>query len=285
MPIISNENNFFCENHFVFLENEILVKSSALTNNTGTPLNQNDLPDDKTLHKILEAQFASDWFCEPEKNYCAFMLEKDSPLPAGYSTIPLRSFFWKTKSPYEQENALPCPLGNLASRAHGFLRLRETYIYCPKCGKKLEVSETLTAKVCPSCGREDFPRIEPAVIVLVSRNTPGGKEVLLVKSKTSVNKYFSCIAGFIEHGETAEETVKREVLEETGITVKNIRYVGSQAWPFPDQLMLAFRAALAGGEIKIQEEEIADAAWFKRDSLPETPPPGSVAYNLIFGKF
>ena len=110
-------------------------------------------------------------------------------------------------------------------------------------------------------------------------------EILLAQHKNRGDGMYSCIAGFVEMGETIENAVKREVLEETGITVKNIRYVGSQAWPFPDQLMLAFRAEYESGEITIQEDELSDAQWFKRQTLPKVPGPGSVAHNLINGEF
>ena len=95
---------------------------------------------------------------------------------------------------------------------------------------------------------------------------------------------YSCLAGFIEAGETAEHAVRREIMEETNLSVKNIRYAGTQAWPFPDQLMLAFTAEYESGDLKIQEEEIAHADWFDRDALPKVPAPGSVAHNLIFGE-
>ena len=195
--------------------------------------------------------------------------------------MPLRQFFWEVKTKEEQDYALPSKLGRLAARAHSFLCLRQTYIFCPSCGTKLEVDKEQIAKVCPNCGRLDFPRIEPAAIVLVSK----GDEILLVKNKNRAQHFFSCVAGFVEQGETIEECVAREVKEETNIDIQDIRYVGSQSWPFPDQLMLAFTAAYRGGEIKIQEEEIAEAAWFSRSRLPEIPRPGSVAYNLIMGKF
>lgn len=281
MPIITNQNNFFCENHFIFIENSLLLKRTV----HNTPLQNADLPGEDTLRLCMENQIASDWFAEPELNYSAMMLEKDTPLPAGCEEISLRDFFWRTKTKEEQEAAQTSALGSLASRAHGFLRLRETYRYCPACGTLLQVHTTLAAKVCPNCGREDFPRLEPAVIVLVSK----GDEVLLVKSKTVSNaaskKYYSCIAGFVEHGETIEQSAIREVKEETGICIKNVRYRGSQPWPYPDQIMLAFTADYESGDIVKQEEEIEDARWFPKSSLPNIPPAGSVAYNLIMGKF
>ena len=96
---------------------------------------------------------------------------------------------------------------------------------------------------------------------------------------------YTCIAGFIEAGESAEEAVSREVKEEVGINVKNIKYKGSQGWPFPDQLMLAFTAEYESGTIKLQEDELSEAKWFSKENLPATPLPGSVAYKLINSLF
>ena len=278
MPIIANTKNFSSAYNFIFIENELLLKKGEHR----AVLSKEDLPDRFIIAKCLEGQAASDWYEEPPLSYSAMMLEKDCPIPSGCEAIPLRQFFWESKTKEEQQKGLPSYLGTLAARAHGFLRLRETYLYCPKCGTRLAVDPIYTAKTCPSCGRLDFPRIEPAVIVLVKK----GNKILLAKSKTShSSNFYGCIAGFIEHGESAEQCVEREVLEETGIKIKNIKYVGSQAWPFPDQLMLAFTADYASGEIVKQEEEIEDVAWFDKNNLPQIPKPGSVAYNLITGSF
>ena len=122
-----------------------------------------------------------------------------------------------------------------------------------------------------------FPRISPAVIVLVER----GKKVLLARASRFTEDIYSVIAGFVEPGETLEETVAREIKEETGIEVKNIRYFGSQPWPFPDSLMIAFTAKYAGGEIKIDGEEIVEAKWFAADQLPNIPGKISIARSLI----
>lgn len=271
MAIISTPNNFFCENHFVFLGNDILIKKDC-----NSLITRESLPDDALLHKILGAQITGDWFAEPEKNFSAFMLEKNAPVPENWKLIPLRQLFWESRTE-DTGSFIPSELASLAARAHGLLRLRELYRYCPLCGTKLTDDEKFTAKKCPSCGNQIFPRIEPAVIVLVHK----GDEILLVKNKNRSREFWSCVAGFVEMGETIEQTVHREVQEETGLQIKNLRYAGSQSWPFPDQLMLAFHADYAGGEIGIQEEELDDAAWFKKESLPEIPMPGSVAFNLI----
>lgn len=282
MPIIENPKNFDYGHVFIMRGKNILVKKgSSAQASTAKPLGKEDLPDQQTATKCLSAQIVSDWYAEAELDYCALMLEDGSPTPSALEEIPLRQFFWQSKSEEEQKNAVTSKVSSLAARAHGFLCLRQTYRYCPKCGSLLTVHSTQVAKVCPSCGRIDFPRIEPAIIVLVSK----GDQILLAKSKTVVSGFYSCIAGFMEHGESAEQCVEREVMEETGLKIKNITYKGSQPWPFPDQLMLAFTAEYESGQIKIQESEIEDAGWYSRDNLPPIPQPGSVAYNLIMGIF
>ena len=222
-------------------------------------------------------------FTERDYGYAALMLDEGTELPDGFASIPLREFFWQTKTEEEQKKGLPSRLGSLAARAHGFLSLLSIYRFCPRCGSRLAFDTKETAMRCSNsaCGRLDFPHIEPAVIVLVSR----GAEILLVKNRNFRHNFYGCVSGFVEMGESIEAAAAREVQEETGIEIQNIRYAGSQAWPFPDQLMLAFTADYKAGEIVKQEEELLDAGWFRRDNLPPIPNPGSVAYNLIKGHF
>ncbi len=113
--------------------------------------------------------------------------------------------------------------------------------------------------------------------MLVSR----GDEILLALHRQRNIQRYSCLAGFMEAGESAEQAVQREIMEETGIRVRNVRYFGSQSWPFPSQLMLGFTAEYESGEIRVQEEELREARWFLRSECPATPPPGSLAYRLI----
>ena len=283
MPIISNSLECFGKYHLIFSGNELVVcglEADALDSDS-LMLTAENLPDISVLELCLSQQVASDWYTETGLDYTALMLETDSPLPPGCALIPLRHFFWVTKTLEERNRGEPSFIGGLAARAHGFLELRRSYRFCPECGRPLADDETFTARKCTGCGKLLFPRIETAIIVIVSR----GDEVLLTKNRTRLTDIYSCVAGFVEHGESLEQCVAREVLEETNISIKNIRYVGSQAWPFPDQLMLAFTADYESGEIKIQEEELSDAGWFKRSALPKIPRPGSVAYNLITGKF
>ena len=239
-------------------------------------------------------------FTDTEYGYAALMLDEgtsadagarasggESLPPDGYAFIPLRDFFWQTKTAEEQERGLSSRLGSLAARAHGFLGLLSIYRFCPRCGSRLAFDLKETAMRCsnPACGRLDFPHIEPAVIILVTRGTGQDEELLLVKNRNFRRDFYGCVSGFVEMGESIEACAVREVREETGIEIQNLRYVGSQAWPFPDQLMLAFTADYKSGEIVRQESELLDAGWFRRDRLPSIPYPGSVAYNLITGLF
>ena len=133
------------------------------------------------------------------------------------------------------------------------------------------------AKLCPACGLTTYPRISPAIIVAVTK----GDTLLLARGHRHPPGFYSVLAGFVEPGETLEETVRREVREEVSLEVDDIRYFGSQPWPFPDSLMVAFTASYASGEITLEELEIADAGWYTAANLPLVPPPISIARSLI----
>jgi NAD+ diphosphatase len=139
------------------------------------------------------------------------------------------------------------------------------------------MSQAERAKECPQCGLLAFPRLSPAIIVLVQRR----HELLLARPYHFPPGLYSVIAGFVEPGETLEEAVVREVREEVNLAIKDIRYFGSQPWPFPHSLMIGFTATHAGGEISIDDAEIEDAGWFKADALPTLPGKISIARKLI----
>jgi NAD+ diphosphatase len=151
------------------------------------------------------------------------------------------------------------------------------YQFCGQCRGELKPRTDMRAKECLACGMLEFPRISPAIIVLIEK----GDTVLLARSTRFPGNWFSVIAGFVDPGESLEEAVHREVKEETGIAVKNIAYFGSQPWPFPDSLMIGFTAEHESGEIRIDGEEIVEARWFKADSLPNVPGKLSIARELI----
>ena len=133
------------------------------------------------------------------------------------------------------------------------------------------------SKRCTNCGKEVWPQLATAVIVLVRR----GDEVLLVHARNFRGDFFGLVAGFVETGETLEEAVHREVLEETGITIDNLQYFGSQPWPYPCGLMVGFRADYVSGDIHLQRSELSKGAWFHRDNLPQIPEKLSIARKLI----
>jgi len=149
--------------------------------------------------------------------------------------------------------------------------------FCGVCGGKMETSAQTPARRCAACGFTAFPRISPVCIVLVTRND----EILLARSQHFTPGIYSVLAGFVESGESVEACVHREVEEEVGIKIQNLRWFGSQSWPFPHSLMLGFLADYAEGTLVLQEEEIEDAQWFRRDNLPALPRPWTIAYHMI----
>lgn len=149
--------------------------------------------------------------------------------------------------------------------------------FCPSCGTPTTLISDI-AKKCPHCGYELYPPISPAIIVRIER---GDDEILLVHAKNFRGDYYGLVAGFVETGETLEECVRREVREETSLEIEDIRYFGSQSWPFPSGIMLGFTAKYKSGDIKIQESELSAAAFFRRGELPAVPDKMSIARRLI----
>ena len=178
-------------------------------------------------------------------------------VPEGYSFSGVRELYGK----------VPDPEMALAAYAVRIIDFDRSTRFCGRCGHETRPLRTERAKLCTDCNLITYPRISPAIIVLIKK----GEEVLLARSPRFPPNLFSVIAGFVEPGESIEETVHREVKEEVGIRVKNIRYFGSEPWPFPDSLMLGFVADYAGGEIVIDNNEIKAAGWFTRDNLPDPP--------------
>ncbi len=170
--------------------------------------------------------------------------------------------------------------GAVAGRALGLLNWRRNNRFCGRCGAPMEEHPVeLVARRCTACGAVVWPDVSPAVIVRVEKE---GK-ILLARHAYRDREVWACIAGHVDTGETAEECVRREVREETGLEVDDIRYRGSQHWPFPNQLMLAFTARWVSGKIRVQEEELLEAGWHDPRALPRTPGKGSVAWRLIHG--
>ncbi len=175
----------------------------------------------------------------------------------------------------------------LLTHAVALANWHATHTHCPRCGALTNLVTGGHSRICPVDGSEHFPRTDPAVITLV---TDAGDRALLARNRSWPERRVSILAGFVEPGESAEQAVAREVAEETGITVGEIRYLGSQPWPMPQSLMLGFWARASGGQpIRVDEEEIAEAHWFGRDELRASmaagetrlPPPVSIAHRII----
>lgn len=165
----------------------------------------------------------------------------------------------------------------VAGRAVQIMDWDRTHQYCSACGALTESQRHERVKVCPRCGHTSYPRLAPAIIVAVTR----GDKLLLARSHRHPPGLYSVLAGFVEPGETLEECLMREVKEEVGIEVKNIHYFGSQPWPFPHSLMIAFTCEHRSGEIVLDGEEMDVAGWYGADELPRVPPGISISRQLI----
>ncbi|WP_291528262.1 NAD(+) diphosphatase [Bacteroides sp. UBA939] len=163
-----------------------------------------------------------------------------------------------------------------AGKAYQILYWDQHSRFCPSCGTPTEQKEPIMKK-CPSCGYEIYPHIATAIIVLIRRR----EEILLVRGRNFRGTFYGLVAGFLEPGETLEQCVQREVMEETGLKVKNITYFGNQPWPYPSGLMAGFIADYESGEIKLQEEEISAGAFYSKKNLPEIPRKLSIARKMI----
>jgi NAD+ diphosphatase len=199
----------------------------------------------------------------------AVELAADVDLPSDTALSGLRALYGRLSDDHYA----------IAGRAVQILLWDSTHQFCGRCGQPTVNAPADRAKLCPHCGLLAFPRLSPAVIMLVQR---GDDEFLLARNRAFVDGFFSVLAGFVEPGETLEEAVAREVREEVGLELRDIRYFGSQPWPFPHQLMIGFTAHYAAGDIRPQAEEIAEAGWFdRRVELPKLPGKLSIARRLI----
>ena len=187
--------------------------------------------------------------------------------PAGYGWVGLRALF----------SVLEDAHFALAGRAIQLLDWDRSHQYCGRCGTPTQPRAEERVRVCPACKLSAYPRVAPAVMALVTR----GRELLLGRSPHFPPGMYSALAGFAEPGETLEQCVAREVEEEVGVSVTNLRYFASQPWPFPHSLMIAFSCEWASGEIRVQEGEIEAADWFDVLQLPQIPSKISIARRLI----
>jgi NAD+ diphosphatase len=165
----------------------------------------------------------------------------------------------------------------MAGLAFQLVRWNKLHQYCNRCGASLALQEDEHAKICSHCQHLDYPRIHPCIIVAIYRDN----QILLARPKRMKRALYSVIAGYVEPGETLEDAVQREIKEEVSLEVNNIRYFGSQSWPFSNALMVAFTAEYKNGMVTPDMSEIGKAGWYSADSLPPIPPRGSISRKLI----
>jgi NAD+ diphosphatase len=187
--------------------------------------------------------------------------------PAGHRFAGLRFLHSK----------MPADLFEVAGLAYQIQHWDRRHQYCPQCREPLALRPTERAKRCNACAADFFPPVTPATITLVH----DGSRVLMTRQAHFPPGMYGLVAGFLEPGETLETCVAREVHEETNLLVDELRYFGSQPWPFPHQVMIGFIARYAGGELVVNESELEEARWFERDSLPKLPPRISIARALL----
>ena len=279
---------------FLFRGNCLVVPES---------MNDDEAPDG-VLREMADKAFGSlDYYAVPpiglttapeDPPLQCFLFGDDVPLPPSWRSVLVRQLISVMAIAGDSEDDR---VGWLL-RCYHIIQWRNESVYCGSCGERNGDSPDELARLCPSCGRLEFPRIAPAVIVLISDDNG---RVILAHNRKFKNNVYSLIAGFNEAGESLEATIHREIKEELSIDVKDIRYVKSQSWPFPNAVMIGFTARYAGGEIKPDGTEIVDARWFTRETImqsiegafsgdnpaednsfvPELPGPGSISRYLI----
>jgi NAD+ diphosphatase len=204
------------------------------------------------------------------------LLERGAAIPPGWRALPLREALALAVSGDAARDVSP------VLRLYHILQWRDDSRFCGSCGAPNGDSSGELARLCPRCGRLEYPRISPAVITLITNDR---NEALLAHNKKFRTNVYSLIAGFAEAGESLEAAVAREIREEVNIEVQDIRYVTSQSWPFPNSLMLGFTARYAGGGLRCDGIEIVDAGWFSAESVrggtPQIPAPGSLSRSII----
>lgn len=258
---------------FIFVGTSLLLRKEKETETFSVPLSAECPVVIKDWTYIQEL---------PELNNCPCKALTLNVPPANiddFVTIGLRESYSK----------LPLVFYNMAGKASELLFWNTNTQYCGVCGAPMK-KQTVISKQCTNCGKEIWPQVAPAIIVRIRKperkdsvgNILEPEKILLVHAKNfRRSEMYGLVAGFLETGETLEECVRREVLEEVNLQIKNIKYFGSQSWPYPSGVMIGFTADYDSGNIKLQEEELSRAAWFAKDSLPQIPDKMSIARQLI----
>lgn len=205
--------------------------------------------------------------CFYHTEYHCAELSPETPIPEAFHAMALRQALSFFNEGY-----------GLAVKAWSVINWDKNHQFCSRCGGRTVHQSTTFERLCLSCGLSFYPRISPSIIVRIKKDD----HILMARSPHFAPGVYSLIAGFVDVGESIEETVHREVREEVGLEIKNLSYWGSQPWPFPDSLMLAFTADYASGDIIMAPDEIEDAGWYKHDNLPGLPSTAlSIAMKLI----
>lgn len=256
LPDALNQTEALC---FAFRNNELLVKS------TGEIA---EIPHINDVVSINSNLMPNLYVGEFDKRPC---FSKELPdefiAPPGMILTGLRGLFGLLKD----------EVFVLAGRSFQMIQFEQRHQFCGRCGLPTEFKKDEYARICPACSLVSYPIVCPAIIVAVIKD----RHILLARSRRFPKGRYSVLAGFVEPGETLEECVRREVMEEVGLAVKNIHYFGSQPWPFPNSLMIGFTAEHAGGDIVIDNNEIVDANWFVPSGLPDVPGKPTIARRLI----
>jgi NAD+ diphosphatase len=243
--------------YFLFYEDELLVKSED---------NRAIMPTIKELKNLELVNIQYLGSINGQNCFCGELINN--------TIVPNNMYFSKLKA---LTHKLPNDMFWIGGRAVQIVNFTNDYKYCGRCGTLAQDVDGERAKKCPECGLVNYPRISPAIIVAVVKE---GK-LLLAHNNQAPKDLYSVVAGFVEPGETFEECVAREVREETGIIVKNIKYFGNQPWPFPNSLMIGFTAEYASGDIQVDGKEIGHANWYNSTEMPLTPDSISIAKKLI----
>ncbi len=255
IPPEKDQNKYF----IIFKKNKVLIKKED---------KRIDFPLAEDLEKI-NIKFKNSYLIDRYREEYYYLADfKDHIfLPDGYEFKEIRSLFGKV-----EENVFW-----ILGRAFHISHWNNTNKFCGNCGTPTVQNDKERFIECTNCNTIIYPRISPAIIVAITKKD----KILLAKNFNFKNDFYSVIAGFLEPGETLEECVKREVKEEVNIEVDNIKYFGSQPWPFPDSLMIGFTAEYAAGKIKEDQKEIAHAEWFSVHNLPKIPSSISISRKLI----
>jgi NAD+ diphosphatase len=244
---------------FIFCDGQLLVKAGGLV-----PAAAAEAMPELVKSRTVKASFT----VRPQGFVATEVSGAAEHPPPGFEWARLRTLL-----------GAESPHAAAACRALGLLNWRAGHRFCGKCGGAIEEHPTEVAGKCTGCGQVEYPSLTPAVIVRVEKE---GK-ILLAQHVQRIPDLWTCLAGYVELGESLEDCVRREVKEEAGIDVGDIRYVASQHWPYPNQMMVGFAAQWKSGDLVLQADELSAARWFDPADLPKIPPPGSMAYRLIRG--